>query len=67
VDTTTHSVRLVPDARTGDYNAFGWSRDGRWLYVASRRGRLLAYRPGSKRPLVLPVKLHDSVMSVAGA
>jgi hypothetical protein len=67
VDVATRSVRPVPGARVGDYEAFGWSRDGRWLFVATPRGRLLAYRPGSKRPLVLPVRLHDSVMSVAGA
>ena len=67
VDTVTGSVRVVPDARIGSYNAFGWSRDGRWLFVAARRGRLLAYRPGAKHPLTLPVRLHGSVMSVAGA
>jgi hypothetical protein len=67
VDTVTRSVRPVPGARLGDYDAFGWSRDGRWLLVATPHGRLLAYRPGSDRPLVLPMRLHYSVMSVAGA
>jgi hypothetical protein len=67
VDTVTRAVRLVPQARIGDYETFGWSRDGHWLYVATPGGRLLAYRPGSKRPLTLPVRLRGMVMSVAGA
>jgi hypothetical protein len=67
VDTVTRSVRLVPDARIGDYETFGWTRDGRWLLVATPHGRLLAYRPGANHPLKLPVRLRGSVMSVAGA
>lgn len=67
VDTATRSVRPVPGARLGDYDAFGWSRDGRWLFVATPRGRLLAYRPGSEHPLRLPMRLRNAVMSVAGA
>jgi hypothetical protein len=67
VDLDRRSARLVPHARLGTYEAMAWDRSGRWLFFAARRRRLMAWRPGSDRPVALAVRPRDTVAELAAA
>lgn len=64
IDPERRSVERIPGARVGTYSALAWSRSGDWLFYATPRGRLMAYRPGAERPLPLPVRFPETVMSI---
>jgi hypothetical protein len=62
VDTTTGTHRLVPGSRTGKvYPELSWSSSG-WLFIRAVR-RVMAYRPGAARPVMLPTRLPRSVIA----
>jgi hypothetical protein len=67
VDLAGGSVGYVPHARTAGAGAIAWARSGKWLFFQGRRGRLMAYRPGARRPLMLPGRVRGNVLSIAAA
>jgi hypothetical protein len=71
-----HQVGIV-DARAGtahlvegsdladDYPAIAWSRSGEWLFFSAGAGRIMAYRLGSKKASVVPVRAPASFIDMA--
>ena len=65
VDVATGGARVLDGARlAAGYRNLAWSSSGE-LFFTSGEGRLMAYRPGSARPQVLPVRLRAQVLDLA--
>ena len=57
VDTRSGRTTPVPGTRTGrKYPQLAWAPSG-WLFIRGRRDRILAYRPGARRAVPLPLRL----------
>ena len=58
VDTRDGRTTIVPGSRTGAaYPELSWSASTGWLFFRAGGDRIMAYRPGARRALTLPVRL----------
>jgi hypothetical protein len=68
VDTGDGSVSHVPGSEgRNTFPELAWSEASGWLYFRSDRGRVMAYRPGEREAVALPLRLpRTAVHFMAG-
>jgi hypothetical protein len=67
VDSRTGRSAIIPGSRTGRYPETSWSAASGWLFIRTGRGRVLAYRPGTRRARVLPIRIpREAIAFIAG-
>jgi hypothetical protein len=65
IDLAQRTASLVPGARLArDYTDMTWSSTG-WLFYNAGDGHLGAYRPGTARARLLPVRVQSFVHMAA--
>jgi hypothetical protein len=64
VDVRAGSVDLIEESRSGVYTALAWSPAGDWLFFVDGERRIMAYRPGAARAIVLPAEVPDAVLDM---
>jgi hypothetical protein len=66
VDVRTGTARLVEGSDLADdYPAMAWSPSGEWLFFGAGAGTIMAYRMGSEKASVLPVRAPASFIDMA--
>jgi hypothetical protein len=63
VSTRTGATTVVPGSRSRAYPQLAWARSSGWLFIRTRR--VLAYRPGTPRPVRLPLRLPRAAAAFA--
>lgn len=60
------TARLVEGSELdGDYPAMAWSHSGDWLFFSAGEGRIMAYRRGSEKAVLLPIEVGQSFVEMA--
>lgn len=65
IDVRAGVASVIEGSELADYRAMAWSRSGEWLFFSAGDGRIMAYRPGAERAVVLPVRVEQSFADMA--
>jgi hypothetical protein len=58
VDVKAETARLIEGSELADdYPAMAWASSGEWLFFSAGGGRIMAYRPGAREAIFLPVRV----------